>query len=369
MTKDMNIKEAVKPSSTEVSAPKARLFKVDQKNLAEHFWKTFFMIMIPVFFWIFNSVSHFHKALDASGIAHTNYSDLKLSGLAACLFYFIHTTWEQLSYPIVFKYIEDKHQGEERVHRTKRVCKWLMDFFYYSFFTIVAYALFRPIIPTLLLGQSTSCMDAFVNYPAVVDLPWLKEYYLVQLGSHLYKIVDQIFWKRNDVKFWEYFLHHLLAFCLMLHSYIYNHYHVGIVVLITHDITDIFLSIMRAQEAFRYKIPVFFPAFFFLTVFIWTYCRGVVYPYCEVFYSYKYQLTKDRKYGEDWFADRSFLVQLTFLAIMNYYWIYALGAIAIKNVRKMSIKNLMKGKGYDNSYDPTLLDAEKLKASKKASRT
>jgi len=51
-------------------------------------------------------------------------------------------------------------------------------------------------------------------------------------------------WK--DPKFYEYFLHHLMAFTLIFYSFFFNFGLFGIFVLLVHDIGDIFLSISRA---------------------------------------------------------------------------------------------------------------------------
>lgn len=49
-----------------------------------------------------------------------------------------------------------------------------------------------------------------------------------------------------ELKFWEYILHHSLAVFLIYFSSMYNCVTHGVMVLITHDISDIFLALGRA---------------------------------------------------------------------------------------------------------------------------
>lgn len=48
-----------------------------------------------------------------------------------------------------------------------------------------------------------------------------------------------------ELKYWEYLLHHTLAVGLLYFSTMYNCESIGIVVLILHDISDIFLACGR----------------------------------------------------------------------------------------------------------------------------
>ena len=338
------------------------------KCTAEGAWRMMFCCMVPIFSAIFYSIFGFHQKLDRDGIPHGKFADLTFAVLAACFWHIIKTSWEYNVWLKVLPYVEDRHQGLERIHRAKRISKWAFDVLYYSISTIFAFAFFYPIMPNLLFGEQ-ECGATYSNFPAPVRLSWVKEFYLIQIGSFLQKIVDQLVKKRNDVKFWEYFLHHFLAFCLMFQSYVANYDRVGILVLITHDTTDIFLSCTRAQESLKYKIPVVFPAFFIVTFFVWTYLRGVVYTFCEVVPSLEHlwnvHYANPSIYAEgNLLSDGMFIAQLVILATMNYYWIFALAQVFYKNVRVGNASKIMFGKSYINSYDPTLLKASSMHAVK-----
>lgn len=48
-----------------------------------------------------------------------------------------------------------------------------------------------------------------------------------------------------ELKYWEYLLHHFVAVCLLYFSTMYNSESIGVVLLILHDISDIFLAFGR----------------------------------------------------------------------------------------------------------------------------
>jgi len=320
-------------------------------------------VTVPFFVTIFYSIFTFHKKLDNEGVPHGKFSDLWLTVFSACIWHFIKTNWEYNVWLKILPYVEDKHQDIERIHRAKRISKWFFDVLHYSFFACFAFIAFYPIMPTLLFGEQP-CWDAFKGYPYPTSsqLPWVKEYYLIQLGCLLQKIVDQLVKKRNDVKFWEYFLHHFLAFCLTFQSYVSNYDRIGIIFLITHDTTDVFLAFTRAQEGLKYKVPVFFPIFFIITFFVWTYLRGIVYTTCELIPALHFlaskQIVRDSPYTvETAVPDAGLFVQAILLAIMNYYWIVALAQIFYKNIKGKAVAKIIFGSGaaYINNYDPNLL--------------
>jgi len=248
----------------------------------------------------------------------------------------------------VYSIIEDKHQGEERVERTKRVVKWMYDVFYYGTMTGFVFMTFGEavFIPPALLGKG-SCDALFLNYPEVPTLPLLKEYYLVQLGSHFCSVFEQLMFKRKDIKFYEYFLHHYLAFVLILFSYLTHNWAMGAMVLITHDISDIFLAFARALEGQKYlkKHKVIVYSVLGLTAFMWAYCRTYVFPVCSIYACY--QVWGILPAWEMIYITYTFEMSLlVLLLIMNLYWVFILTKMFVTALTKKSL---------ENDYDPKLL--------------
>lgn len=312
-------------------------------NKGENLWMVFFLCTMPIFVYMFYALTLFHSEMEKRDMPVYKFSDFKLSIMAACLFYFIKNIWERAMYPIVEPFINKKHVGLEREIRTKRVVKWIFDFFYYLGFTVFGYMYFFEYIPQI-MGGNAQCINNFRGYPYFQDTKWLQEYYLLQLGNHTYRTVDQCLRKRNDIKFWEYFLHHFLALVLVVHSYASHWTRPGSLVLLSHDFTDIFLSSVRAQEALRYQIPYFFPIYFAFTVLTWAYMRGIVFPACIMSTAWELYFL-DSYPPRARICDLFFAIMTVFLCVMNFYWIYALSKVGLKSLFSRS---------YANVYDPTI---------------
>lgn len=83
---------------------------------------------------------------------------------------------------------------------------------------------------------------------------------MIQLANHTYSLLELIILSTEvEIKFWEYLLHHYVAFTLIFFSLTLNIrtpsftalVKIGLIVLVIHDVSDIFLSIGRAYGDFK----------------------------------------------------------------------------------------------------------------------
>jgi len=133
----------------------------------------------------------------------------------------------------------------------------IYDTLFYTTSTVFAFYSFSHtnIIPKALFG-SGECSALFEGYPNKPDIPYFNEFYLYQMGNHLYRLINHWIVFRNDVKFYEMHLHHWVAFWLIAYSYLLNYTHLGGIVMILHDFGDIFLSGSRVYDALRNKVKL-----------------------------------------------------------------------------------------------------------------
>jgi len=314
-------------------------------------------IVVPVSLLLLKDWMRFEEWKDENLTERAKPSDLWIAVVACIVIFFVRKAFEKFMYAPVFDAIEEKHQGEERIERTKRVVKWIYDFFFYGGVTIFAYAMFGDahFIPPF-LGGSGDCWTLYDYYPRLPPIHYIKEYYLIQLGSHLCSVLEQVIFKRNDSKFYEYFLHHYLAFALIFFSYMFHIWSLGTTVMITHDISDIFLSAGRAFEAQRYikTAKKFFYAILGVIAASWAYCRTLVFPVCCIYVSATVWQTE--KMQPVHLVERVFafeFILMCVLLVMNIYWVVILSLMFASSFKK---------KEYTNSYDPTILNKEKAKA-------
>lgn len=188
--------------------------------------------------------------------------------------YLFHSKIQTIIDPVRFK------TEEARKVRSKILCKWILDFFYYLFTSVSLYIILKDteFLPPALLGSGDETLIQTEEFPVIKHIPYLKEIYCLQLGTHLYSFLHQICVNRNDTKFFEYALHHGMALFLIFFSYITNYVNTGALVLLTHDISDVFLVLGRGYTDFSFKIKRVVNLFYIATLSIWVYTRLYVFP-------------------------------------------------------------------------------------------
>lgn len=75
----------------------------------------------------------------------------------------------------------------------------------------------------------------------------MKIFYLFQLGKHFSRMFSHMF-IRQEGNYYEYILHHSLSTFLIVFSYLTNQWLIGIMVLLCHDVSDLFLIMARGYK-------------------------------------------------------------------------------------------------------------------------
>jgi ceramide synthetase len=178
---------------------------------------------------------------------------------------------------------------EDREEKGRKFAKWIGSIIYYSFSTFLCFFLFRKefFFPTILGGEG-ECSLIFHGYPNFPEVPYVTFFYMMQFGVHLYTLLDHIFVRYKEPKFWELFLHHGMAVFLIFFSYLTNCAFVGIMVLFVHDPGDIMLDLNRVLNDWspRYKkvIDITYVTF----VLTWMYLRLTAFPACLIRYTFNF---------------------------------------------------------------------------------
>ena len=121
-----------------------------------------------------------------------------------------------------------------------------------------------------------------MGFPEVPDIPYLRIFYLIQLGTHLFTFIHHLFWKYNDPKYFEYVLHHGLALFLIIFSYLLNLILVGTVVLFLHDISDVTLISARIYTDYKYRNKTINIFLGIVAVVNWIFLRNIVFQTCVI---------------------------------------------------------------------------------------
>ena len=110
----------------------------------------------------------------------------------------------------------------------------------------------------------------------------MKEFYMVQLGVHLYNALDHIFLRYKEPKFYEMLLHHWVAVFLIFLSYLSNFVAIGSMVLFTHDPGDIFLDFSRVYNDYKNAKKPIVIGIFLIFVFQWIFLRLYTFSWCLI---------------------------------------------------------------------------------------
>ena len=191
-------------------------------------------------------------------------------------------------------------------------------------------------------GRDDGSLDnLFLNYP-IKDYPEsVKYYYLVTLGYHVSKGIQDFFIndRRND--FAEMMLHHFLTYLLYFGSYMLNILPAGSLVIFYLDSTDVPVSFAKAFGETTYKNTA---GFFGICMWVsWILNRLVFFP--SVYYHAFYVLPStipglsDPNRHNEKFAINWLLGLCSFLQILNVWWAML--------ITKMLLRFALKGKTND----------------------
>lgn len=222
---------------------------------------------------------------------------------------------------------------KERSARLNRFGHVVYKFCYFIFATAAGfYVLMDSDFFPAALGGNGDPLRCFEHFPFGTLTPYLKEYYLIQLGYHSQSLLFHIFGEhRND--YIEMILHHTCAVLLIFFSYVSNYIRIGSLVLILHDIADVFAYLLKTSVDTNYTkwTLVNFSAL----LFVWAYTRFYVFPSKVIGAIYSSINTIDPHYFNP-FEYFYFLGLLYILLFLHIYW-YALFLLAGYSYKKTGI--------------------------------
>jgi hypothetical protein len=237
--------------------------------------------------------------------------------------------------------------SDERQERSKKSTRWLMSIVYYSFSTVACYLICHEqfFFPAMLGGKGDS-RDLFKYSPeSPPEMPYAVVFYMLQFSCHLFSLIEHVIFKLKDPKFWEMFMHHLVAVFLIFFSYLIGEIAVGLLVLFTHDSGDVFLDLSRLlNDLKKERVGIFVHISWVCFMLDWIFFRLFSFPNYVV-----KEALWDMIYGKGNFVEGpmipvySYMIaMLCALVFLHFYWFAFILKIAI---------NIVRGKKEWNTYD------------------
>lgn len=233
---------------------------------------------------------------------------------------------------------------EDRVLRAKDISIKVGSLIHYFSMTAFYYVAFysQENLP-ICMGGSSSCDDLLKGFPNPnnpLSIPWLKTFYLFQLGTNIYKLMYQAFFNLEDKTYFEYTLHHFLTMFLIAFSYLIHALKMGSFIMLIHDISDVTFLISRIYYDFKGKKMALMIPFNVISLGGWIYARLYVLPACalnSLFFGRQWDT--NYPYKKDFFAVLWLEISmLSMLFIMHIFWT----ALIFRSLFKMYNKEINK---------------------------
>jgi len=296
------------------------------KDIAEFKgWEIIFQVLLYGFIcwgiYALYIVYLFHHDPAFAEIPKFSIYDFKMAAIPTVIFFLYKNLCIKLFYNFNLKRLDiTKFPTEEdRQARALKGCTWIMNVIYYSFTSVLAYFLFKDafFFPTL-LGGNAQCSDIYKYTPFVPHIPYAVGFYQMQFGWHFHTLIDHVVYKWKDPKFWEMFLHHSVAVFLIFFSYLSNQVPVGLLVLITHDPSDIGLCGSRYYNDMKGKKMPLLIAIYIGFVLSWIFLRLFVFPKCVVGQAFisLFNYPQDLMYPVYLYM----ILMMSALVILHFYW-------------------------------------------------
>ena len=228
---------------------------------------------------------------------------------------------------MIQKILNPKYEGEERLRKIEMLLKLSYDTIFYTTSTVICYSIFSSEywFPTATGGQGacSRIYEEYPNWPSTMRNE-LEIYFMFHLGVHLFSIFELILVRRGkERKFYEWMMHHSVASSLILFSMMCNEIAAGVMILIIHDASDIFLAGSRFYyEAHFKKNNIVTMAVIALMFGVWIYLRLVVFPFCLLANVYINQPLP----SDEWYIIRHEYLYLFMMGAslvgMHIYWTF-----------------------------------------------
>lgn len=214
--------------------------------------------------------------------------------------------------------------------RTLELMKFTEAFWRFSFYTLIfMYGIYVGLRESWLTDMRAIWGGWPLEQGASTEVRW---YYFLSMGIYIHLFVTQFFEpKRKD--WWEMFIHHIVTMLLIFFSYIVSFVRIGVVVLLCHDGSDIFLELAKL---FNYlKLNTLTDITFTIFAIAFFVGRLVMYPWRVVYVA----VVLGAEQVGIWRGFYIFVTLLLILQVLHLFWFYTIASmvysfIAVGNVEK-----------------------------------
>ncbi|XP_007489540.1 ceramide synthase 4-like isoform X1 [Monodelphis domestica] len=178
-------------------------------------------------------------------------------------------------------------------------------------------------------GKPETVWDGYPKQPLQPAIYW---WYLLELSFYFSLLLTLSYdVKRKDFK--EQVVHHFVAVTLILFSYSANFVHIGALVLLLHDVSDIFMEACKMLIYTKWRLAR--DTMFILFAMVFFICRLILFPIKVLHTTYYAFLTNYQVFFGYYFAN----VLLMVLQGLNAFWFFLILRMFCKLLSDGQVKN------------------------------
>jgi len=187
----------------------------------------------------------------------------------------------------------------------------------------------------------SSCMEQEIS-------PNVRLYYMAQLGLWGYTAFHHAFFDEVRKDYFAMYGHHLVTVALIFSSYLFHYTRIGVLVLIIHDVSDIFLDFLKLSHYLDVDLAVFIT--FVINMISWIYFRLYQFPF-RVIHAGLFTSIALVPNGKWWALSNALLI---ILQILHVYWFQLLARIAVELITGTTPK-----KAGEQEYEGSASESER----------
>lgn len=164
-----------------------------------------------------------------------------------------------------------------------------------------------------------------IDYSKGTSEEYLRNFLLLQLCIHGHSLIKHVVVNLYEAKYYEFLLHHGMAFLLVIFGYVTNLWIIASCTLMLHDISDVFLLMVRIMADYKHRNKATTIKLFVLNTLVWFYSRSIYFPSCIIAPLYRQTIKIHLAEKEEHRLQQPLLYfycfMLFILAVMHVYWL------------------------------------------------
>lgn len=181
-----------------------------------------------------------------------------------------------------------------------------------------------------------SCWE---RYPHMVNSKAAYWYYMLEFGAFGHEMMA-IFWEARRSDFWAMLTHHVATLLLIAGSYTCNFLPIGCLVMIVHDIADVFLELAKLFNYMSKARPWakrLTDALFVLFALVFLVTRLLVFPF-RVWWANSMKMPR-KYFGYHYTGIGVLNVFCVVLIVLHAYWMFLILRMAVKMLASGEVSN------------------------------